>query len=107
MVGDFFFAGRLVALDHGLGLYTLYFDLDRVHVAEAAVVERGGASRAAGGGDGPRHRASSALGRRAPAGPRRSPWGSWRSVPATDPTPQVGPIPPPSLVRARRRAIGR
>ena len=41
LVGDFFFAGRLVALDHGLGLYTLYFHLDRVDVAEGAVVERG------------------------------------------------------------------
>ena len=41
MVGDFFFAGRLVVLDHGLGLYTLYFHLDRVDVTEGAVVERG------------------------------------------------------------------
>jgi len=41
MVGDFFFAGRLVVLDHGLGLYTLYFHLDRVDVAEGAAVERG------------------------------------------------------------------
>jgi murein DD-endopeptidase MepM/ murein hydrolase activator NlpD len=41
LVGDFFFAGRLVALDHGLGLYTLYFHLDRVDVPEGAVVERG------------------------------------------------------------------
>jgi murein DD-endopeptidase MepM/ murein hydrolase activator NlpD len=41
MVGDFFFAGRLIVLDHGLGLYTLYFHLDRIDVAEGAVVERG------------------------------------------------------------------
>lgn len=41
LVADFFFAGRLVALDHGLGLYTLYMHLDRVDVAEGAVVERG------------------------------------------------------------------
>jgi murein DD-endopeptidase MepM/ murein hydrolase activator NlpD len=41
LVGDFFFAGRLVVLDHGLGLYTLSFHLDRVDVAEGALVERG------------------------------------------------------------------
>jgi murein DD-endopeptidase MepM/ murein hydrolase activator NlpD len=41
MVGDFFFAGRLVVLDHGLGLYTLYFHLDHADVAEGAMVERG------------------------------------------------------------------
>jgi murein DD-endopeptidase MepM/ murein hydrolase activator NlpD len=41
LVGDFFFGGRLVALDHGLGLYTLYMHLDRVDVTEGAVVGRG------------------------------------------------------------------
>jgi murein DD-endopeptidase MepM/ murein hydrolase activator NlpD len=41
LVGDFFFAGRLVVLDHGLGLYTLYFHLDRIDVPEGAMVERG------------------------------------------------------------------
>jgi murein DD-endopeptidase MepM/ murein hydrolase activator NlpD len=41
LVGEFFFPGRLVVLDHGLGLHTLYFHLDRVDVAEGAVVERG------------------------------------------------------------------
>jgi hypothetical protein len=41
LVADFFFAGRLIILDHGLGLYTLYFHLDGVEVAEGAVVERG------------------------------------------------------------------
>ncbi|HKZ05981.1 MAG TPA: M23 family metallopeptidase [Methylomirabilota bacterium] len=41
LVGDFFFGGNLVALDHGLGLYTLYMHLDRVDVREGAVVERG------------------------------------------------------------------
>ncbi len=40
LVGTFFFAGRLVVLDHGLGLYTLYFHLDRADVAEGALVER-------------------------------------------------------------------
>jgi murein DD-endopeptidase MepM/ murein hydrolase activator NlpD len=41
LVGDFFFAGRLVVLDHGLGLYTLYFHLDRIDVPEGAMLERG------------------------------------------------------------------
>ena len=41
LLGDFFFAGRLVALDHGLGLYTLYFHLDGVAVTEGEMVERG------------------------------------------------------------------
>ena len=41
LIGDFFFAGRLVVLDHGLGLYTLYFHLDRVDASEGAVVECG------------------------------------------------------------------
>ena len=41
LIGEFFFPGRLVILDHGLGLYTLYFHLDRVDVAEGVIVERG------------------------------------------------------------------
>ena len=41
LLGEFFFAGRLVALDHGLGLYTLYFHLDGVSVAEGQMIERG------------------------------------------------------------------
>jgi murein DD-endopeptidase MepM/ murein hydrolase activator NlpD len=41
LVGDFFFAGRLVVLDHGLGLYTLYFHLERIDVEEGALVDRG------------------------------------------------------------------
>ena len=41
LVGDFFFPGRLVVLDHGLGLHTLYFHLDRVDVVEGTLVERG------------------------------------------------------------------
>ena len=56
LVGDFFFAGRLVVLDHGLGLYTLYFHLDRADVPEGAVVERGeqiGAVGATGRATGP------------------------------------------------------
>ncbi len=56
LVGDFFFAGRFAVLDHGLGLYTLYFHLDRVDVEEGALVERGepiGAVGATGRATGP------------------------------------------------------
>ena len=41
LVVDFFFGGKVVALDHGEGLYTLYMHLDRVDVTEGALVERG------------------------------------------------------------------
>jgi murein DD-endopeptidase MepM/ murein hydrolase activator NlpD len=41
LVGDYFFPGRLVALDHGLGLYTLYFHLDTVAVGDGDVIDRG------------------------------------------------------------------
>jgi murein DD-endopeptidase MepM/ murein hydrolase activator NlpD len=39
-VAEYFFPGRLVVLDHGLGLYTLYFHLDSVAVTEGEPVER-------------------------------------------------------------------
>jgi murein DD-endopeptidase MepM/ murein hydrolase activator NlpD len=41
LTGDFFFPGRLVVLDHGVGVYTLYFHLDQVTVGPAARVGRG------------------------------------------------------------------
>lgn len=41
LVAEFFFPGRLVILDHGLGLYTAYFHLDTITVAEGECVERG------------------------------------------------------------------
>ena len=41
LVADYFFPGRLVILDHGLGLYTLYFHLDSVGVASGDLVDRG------------------------------------------------------------------
>ena len=41
LLGDYFFPGRLVALDHGLGLYTLYFHLDTVAVSDGEHVDRG------------------------------------------------------------------
>lgn len=40
LVAEFFFPGRLVVLDHGLALYTLYFHLDTVGVEEGVLVER-------------------------------------------------------------------
>jgi murein DD-endopeptidase MepM/ murein hydrolase activator NlpD len=41
LVADFFFPGRLVVLDHGLGLYTLYFHLEAIAVAQDDRVTRG------------------------------------------------------------------
>jgi murein DD-endopeptidase MepM/ murein hydrolase activator NlpD len=41
LVDEFFFPGRLVVIDHGLGLYTLYFHLDTVGVIAGQAVERG------------------------------------------------------------------
>jgi murein DD-endopeptidase MepM/ murein hydrolase activator NlpD len=41
LVAEFFFPGRLVILDHGLGLYTLYFHLDGALVSEGQAVVRG------------------------------------------------------------------
>jgi murein DD-endopeptidase MepM/ murein hydrolase activator NlpD len=56
LVADYFFPGRLVILDHGLGLYTLYFHLARVDVEEGGRVGRGqpiGAVGATGRATGP------------------------------------------------------
>jgi murein DD-endopeptidase MepM/ murein hydrolase activator NlpD len=66
LVGDFFFPGRFVALDHGLGLYTLYMHLDRVDVAEGAAIERGetlGAVGATGRATGPHLHFAAQVGR--------------------------------------------
>jgi murein DD-endopeptidase MepM/ murein hydrolase activator NlpD len=41
LVGDYFFPGRLVVVDHGLGLYTLYFHLDEARVDVGQRVARG------------------------------------------------------------------
>jgi len=56
LVADYFFPGRLVVLDHGLGLYTLYFHLDDARVVEGERVSRGqpiGAVGATGRSTGP------------------------------------------------------
>lgn len=41
LIGDFFFSGKSVILDHGLGLYSMYFHLDEVDVAEGEKVQKG------------------------------------------------------------------
>lgn len=41
LVADFFFPGRLVVLDHGLGVYTMYFHLDQIGVTAGERVTRG------------------------------------------------------------------
>jgi murein DD-endopeptidase MepM/ murein hydrolase activator NlpD len=41
LVGNFFFAGGSVVLDHGGGLYTMYFHLSDFKVEEGAMVRRG------------------------------------------------------------------
>ena len=41
LVGDFFFSGKSIVLDHGLGLYTMYFHLDEVGVVEGERIHKG------------------------------------------------------------------
>lgn len=41
LVGEYFFPGRFVILDHGLGLYTMYFHLQAIEVEEGQLVQRG------------------------------------------------------------------
>ena len=41
LVAEYFFPGRLVVVDHGLGLHTLYFHLDSVAVTDGEMVDRG------------------------------------------------------------------
>jgi murein DD-endopeptidase MepM/ murein hydrolase activator NlpD len=41
LVGNFFFAGGSVVVDHGGGLYTMYFHLSEFKVDEGALVRRG------------------------------------------------------------------
>lgn len=47
-VGDYFFNGKTVLLDHGGGLVTMYCHLDRINVAEGAAVARGDVIAAVG-----------------------------------------------------------
>lgn len=41
LVGDFFFTGRAVFLDHGQGVYTMYFHLSKIDVEEGQKVSKG------------------------------------------------------------------
>jgi murein DD-endopeptidase MepM/ murein hydrolase activator NlpD len=41
LLGDFFFSGNSVVLDHGGGLHTMYFHLSVVKVSEGSVVRKG------------------------------------------------------------------
>jgi murein DD-endopeptidase MepM/ murein hydrolase activator NlpD len=41
LVGKFFFAGGSIVLDHGAGLYTMYFHLSESKVEEGTMVQRG------------------------------------------------------------------
>jgi murein DD-endopeptidase MepM/ murein hydrolase activator NlpD len=41
LTGDFFFAGKSVVLDHGAGLFTMYFHLSEIKVEPGAEVRRG------------------------------------------------------------------
>jgi murein DD-endopeptidase MepM/ murein hydrolase activator NlpD len=41
LVGSFFFAGGSIVLDHGAGLYTMYFHLSEFNIEEGAMVRKG------------------------------------------------------------------
>ncbi len=41
LTGEFFFNGKSVLIDHGLGLYTMYFHLNRISVAQGQKVSKG------------------------------------------------------------------
>lgn len=41
LLGDFFFSGKSVVLDHGAGLFTMYFHLSEFRVEEGAEVRKG------------------------------------------------------------------
>lgn len=42
LVGDFFFNGRSIVIDHGLGLFSMYFHLSEISVVEGERVKKGG-----------------------------------------------------------------
>jgi murein DD-endopeptidase MepM/ murein hydrolase activator NlpD len=49
LAGNFFFAGGSVVLDHGGGLFTMYFHLSELRVAEGAMVKKGDVVALSGG----------------------------------------------------------
>jgi hypothetical protein len=56
LVGEFFFHGNAVVIDHGWGLYTMYFHLSQVKVAQGDLVQQGtviGLAGATGRASGP------------------------------------------------------
>ena len=56
LVGDFFFHGKAVVIDHGWGLYTMYFHLSKANVSEGDLVGKGhviGLAGASGRATGP------------------------------------------------------
>jgi murein DD-endopeptidase MepM/ murein hydrolase activator NlpD len=56
LVGEFFFSGNAVVIDHGLGMYTMYFHLSQLKVSQGDRVEQGsviGLAGATGRASGP------------------------------------------------------
>lgn len=56
LTGHFYFGGKTVVLDHGLGIYSVYMHLSRITVKKGAMVEKGdviGLSGATGRATGP------------------------------------------------------
>ena len=49
LVGNYFFAGGSVIIDHGGGLYSMYFHLSEFKVEEGAMVRRGDVVALSGG----------------------------------------------------------
>jgi murein DD-endopeptidase MepM/ murein hydrolase activator NlpD len=41
LAGDYFFSGKSIILDHGLGVFTMYFHLDEIKVGQGERVEKG------------------------------------------------------------------
>jgi murein DD-endopeptidase MepM/ murein hydrolase activator NlpD len=41
LIGEFYFSGKSVVLDHGAGLMTMYFHLSEIHVEEGRLVRKG------------------------------------------------------------------
>ena len=84
---DHFFSGKGIYLDHGLGLYSMYFHLSQVLVREGQRVKRGeviGKVGASGRASGPHLH-----------------WGVWVNGARIDPTALLA-LPPPPATRPSR-----